>query len=162
MKKQKARKGKKTYVLFGDAVKCFDRLWLKDALVELYKAGFNPQDIQMIYNLNKEMEITIDTPQGKTRTVTVKEIVKQGTILGPNLCCIVTDQVNTIGEDQEKMVGKEKVAILVFVDDVMAAGDAEDVRKGIRNFNEMEKLKKFTCGLKKTKYVVVNKYSNRS
>ena len=74
----------------------------------------------------------------------------------------MTDQVNTIGEDQEKMVGKEKVAILVFVDDVMAAGDAEDVRKGIRNFNEMEKLKKFTCGLKKTKYVVVNKYSNRS
>ena len=103
------RLGKKTYVLFGDAVKCFDRLWLKDALVELYKAGFNPQDIQMIYNLNKETEITIDTPQGKTRTVTVKEIVKQGTILGPNLCCIVTDQVNTIGEDQEKMVGKEKL-----------------------------------------------------
>ena len=39
--------GRKTYVVYGDAVKCFDKLWLKDALVELFKAGCSPQDIMM-------------------------------------------------------------------------------------------------------------------
>ena len=53
------------------------------------------------------------------------EIVKQGTVLGPDLCCIATDQINNIGENQEKSVGEEIVGTLVFVDDVMSAGTAE-------------------------------------
>ena len=41
---EKRRKfGKKTYIMFGDAVKCFDKLWFKDGLVELYKAGMPPR-----------------------------------------------------------------------------------------------------------------------
>ena len=46
--------GIKTYIVFGDAVKCFDKLWLKDALVELYKAGCSPADVVMIYEMNKD------------------------------------------------------------------------------------------------------------
>ena len=149
------RMGKKTYIVFGDAVKCFDKLWLKDSLVEMYKAGCNLQDIQIMYKLNNETEITVDTPFGKTNKVSVGEIVKQGTVLGPDLCCIATDQINNIGENQEKSVGEEIVGILVFVDDVMSAGTAEEIRKAIRNFAEMEKVKKFTYGLKKTKYMVM-------
>ena len=47
--RRKRKLGKKCYLMFGDAVKCFDKLWLKDSLVELYKAGCDLQDIQMIY-----------------------------------------------------------------------------------------------------------------
>ena len=39
--RQKRKLGKKCYIMFGDAVKCFDKLWLKDSLVELFKAGCN-------------------------------------------------------------------------------------------------------------------------
>ena len=81
--------------------------------------------------------------------------MKQGTVLGPDLCCIETDQINNIGENQNKSVGEQVVGILVFVDDVMSAGTADDIRKAIRNFAEMEKIKKFTYGLKKTKYMVM-------
>ena len=45
---------------------------------------------------------------------------------------------------------------MVFVDDVMSAGSADDGRKAIRNFKELEDLKKVTYGLKKTKYMVTN------
>ena len=38
----------------------------------------------------------------------------------------------------------------------MSAGCANDIRKGIRNCREMEKLKKVTYGVKKTKYMVLN------
>ena len=148
--------GKKTYVIFGDAVKCFDKLWLKDTLVELYKAGCSPQDIAMIYQMNKDTEITVDTPSGRTEKRCVGEVVKQGTVLGPTLCCIETDQINQIGEDQGKPLGNQVIGILVFVDDVMSAGTAADVERCIRNLHEMEKQKKFTYGLKKTKYMVIN------
>ena len=53
-------------------------------------------------------------------------------------------------------MGKQVVGILVFVDDVMSAGSAEDIERCIRNLNVMEKRKKFTYGLTKTKYMVVN------
>ena len=154
--RQKKKAGKKCYMLFGDAVKCFDKLWLKDSLVELYKAGCEPQDIQMIYNLNRETVIEVETPSGTTKKITVGEVVKQGTVLGPTLCCVSTDQINKIGENQERGLGNEFVAILIFVDDVMSAGNAEEIRKAIRSCRSMEDLKKFTFGLKKTKFMVMN------
>ena len=51
--------GRKTYVVYGDAVKCCDKLWLKDCLLEMRSAGCNLQDLQLIYQLNSETEITI-------------------------------------------------------------------------------------------------------
>jgi hypothetical protein len=152
----KKKAGKKCYLVFGDAVKCFDKLWLRDALVDLFKAGCDPQDIQMIYKMNKNTVIEVETPCGTTEKVTVGEVVKQGTVLGPTLCCVSTDQINNIGEPQQRSLGKEYIAILIFVDDVMSAGNAEEIRKAIRNFKEMEELKKFTYGLKKTKYMIMN------
>ena len=76
--------------------------------------------------------------------------------MGPTFCCVETDQINKIGEDQERPLGVHKVAILIFVDDVMSAGGADDVRRAIRNMAEMEARKKFTYGLKKTNYMVIN------
>ena len=41
------------------------------------------------------------------------------------------------------------------MDDILAVGDAEKIRKGIRNCRKIETLKKFEYGLKKTgKYEV--------
>ena len=154
--RQKRKAGKKCYIVFGDAVKCFDKLWLKDSLVELYKAGCNPQDIEMIYKMNRDTVIEVETPSGTTKKMKVGEIVKQGTVLGPTLCCVVTDQINKIGEPQDRNLGHEYVAILIFVDDVMSAGNAEEARAAIRNCKEMERKKKFTYGLKKTKVMVMN------
>ena len=154
--RQKKKAGKKCYIVFGDAVKCFDKLWLKDSLVELYKAGCEPQDIQMIYNLNNNTIIEVETPCGTTKKFNVGEIVKQGTVLGPTLCCVSIDQINKIGESQERNIGKEYIAIIIFVDDVMSAGNPGEARKTIRNCREMEELKKVTYGLKKTQYMVMN------
>ena len=154
--RQNKKLGRKTYIVYGDAVKCFDKLWLKDCLVELYKAECAPQDIQMMFTMNKDTVIEVVTPSGTTQKVQMGEIAKQRTVLGPTFCCVETDQINKIGEDQERMLGTQKVAILIFVDDVMSAGGAEDARKAIRNMAEMEVVKKFTYGLKKTNYMVVN------
>ena len=37
---------KNVYFFFGDLVKCFDRLWLKDCLVDLHEAGAREKEIR--------------------------------------------------------------------------------------------------------------------
>ena len=53
-----------TYLLFADAAKCFDELWLKDCIIELENLGFPPIDLEMVYQLNKEAVAQIKTPVG--------------------------------------------------------------------------------------------------
>ena len=44
---------------------------------------------------------------------------------------------------------------MVYVDDISTVGDADDIRKGIRNCAEMERKKKFIYGMEKTRYMVI-------
>ena len=50
-----------------------------------------------IYRHNKIGNATIGTPIGNVGPVKANEIVSQGTIIGPKLCCINTDKINNIG-----------------------------------------------------------------
>ena len=80
-------------------------------------------------------------------------MVKQGTILGPS--CADTYAVNSIGEEVKYSYGKINIRMPVFVDDIATAGKAEHIKKGINNCARMEKEKKISFGLKKTKYMIV-------
>ena len=56
------RLNRKTYCYFADAYKCFDKLWLKYCLVELWRAGMREREVYMLYAMNKESNIVIETP----------------------------------------------------------------------------------------------------
>ena len=60
---QKAQK-LNTYIFFEDAVKCFNKLWLKDCLLEVYNLGYDPNTLKILYEMNKETNIIIRTPVG--------------------------------------------------------------------------------------------------
>ena len=64
------------YMFFADAVKCFDKLWLKDCLLEMYNLGHDPNTLNILYEMNKETCIIIKTPVGNTDNIHVKEVVK--------------------------------------------------------------------------------------
>ena len=89
---------KNTYLFFADAEKCFDKLWLKDCLIDMEEIGYNRNDIKILYEMNKKAEIIVDTTVGQTESISIKEIVKQGSIFGPIMCCATTSKVNNIGE----------------------------------------------------------------
>ena len=67
--------------------------------------------------MNKETDIIIRTPVGK-------EVLKQGTIFGPIICCAETSTVNSIGEEVKYSYGKISIGMLVFMDDIATAGKA--------------------------------------
>ena len=87
--------------------------------------------------------------------------VKQGTIWGPEMCCIETDSINRLGEYSEVNIGKIEAGILGYVDDILGGEMAESVRKVIRKMRELEIQKKFTFGIDKTKYMVVETGSEK-
>ena len=88
------RLNRKTYCYFADVYTCFDKLWLKDCLVKLWRAVMREREVYMLYEMNNESNNVIET-LGMTDTVTVHEIVKQSTIFGPNLCSLSSCRIAT-------------------------------------------------------------------
>ena len=89
---------KNTYLFFADAEKCFDKLWLKDCLIDMEEIGYNRNDVKILYKMNKKAEIIVDTTVGQTESISIKEIVKQGSIFGSIMCCATISRVNNLGE----------------------------------------------------------------
>ena len=135
-------------MFFADAVKCFEKLWLKDCLLDMYNLGYDPNTLKSLYKMNKETDILIRTPVGDTENIHVKKVVKQGPIFGHIMCCVETSTVNSIGEKVKYRYGKINIGMLVFLDDIATAGKANHIRKGINNCSRMEKEKKISFGLK--------------
>ena len=69
-----------TYMFFADAVICFNKLWLKDCLLEMCNLGYDPNKLKILCKMNKETDIIIGTPVRNTDHIRVGEVVKQGTI----------------------------------------------------------------------------------
>jgi len=61
--------GKNTYLVFADAYKCFDKLWLKDCLVDLRGCGVREREIKAIYQLNESSRIKIDPQRVQGRAL---------------------------------------------------------------------------------------------
>ena len=51
-----------TYLVVTDAEKCFDKLWLKDGICELWRCGTDVRDCVMIKMLNEKAHIVVKTP----------------------------------------------------------------------------------------------------
>ena len=138
-----------TYLFSADAVKCFDKSWLKDCLIELKTLGYKRSDLKILYEMKKRSVVTINTPFGETGNIETEEIVKQGTTYGPVMCCARTARVNDIGEKVCCKQGDTEIGMPVFMDDISAVGDAEEIKKGIRNCRKTETLTKFEYVSKK-------------
>ena len=109
---------KPVYLLAYDFTQCFDSLWLEDCLLSLWDLGVSNQLIGMMFKMNQYANVTINTPHGKTDKFGVERIVKQGTVLGPDLCSCSTaemadENVGGVG------VGSFNVGALLYVDDMI-------------------------------------------
>ena len=146
------RLNRKTYCYFADAYKCFDILWLKDCLVELWRAGMREREVYMLYEMNRESHIVVETPVGMTYSITVHEIVKQGAIFSPKFCSVAIEKVNCIGEEISTHITPElTIGAPMYVDDILVIGDCKTVENVIMNSRRLEEDKKFRFNRKKIK-----------
>ena len=150
-----------TYLVLTDAEKCFDKLWLKDGVCELWRCGTDVRDCVMIKRLNEKANIVVKTPAGDTDPFTMKDIVRQGTVYGPQICIASMDKINFIGRDAGTHYGPDLlIRAVVFVDDVSGLGKIKMANNLIYNCSLMEERKKMTFNNKrgKTEYMIIGKF----
>ena len=83
----------------------------------MYKLVYGPNTLKILFEMNKETDVMIRTPVGNTENIQIEEVVKQGTIFGPIMCCTETLTVNSIGEEVKYRYGKINIGMPVFIDD---------------------------------------------
>ena len=147
---------KNTYLFFADLVKCFDRLWLKDCLVDLHEAGVREKEIRILHKMNSEAHIIVKTPVGPTHEFKLGEMVKQGTVFGPKLCCVSTGKINKIGRKAKTVLSPNiSIGAVTFVDDIGAIGSPDTVETVGKNCSAMEEEKGMEFSLPKTNWMCV-------
>ena len=157
--------GRETYILFADAVKCFDKLWLDDCIKDMVKDGMREREAALIHRMNEKANMNIVTPFGSAGKIEKKYLVKQGTIFGPQLCCSSTLTVNDIGSKTKTVVSPMlSIESLVYVDDIEAVGSKKTIELAGENLRKMEEMKGFTFGIGngKTQYIKINNKGRKS
>ena len=137
--------GKDTYLVFIDMEKCFDLLWLEDGIIELWKDGTNIKDAVVIKKMNEESIAVVRTPVGETQPIRLNNIVRQGTVSGPDICCSSTGRVNQMGRSLNTMYGPYiEIGAPVYVDDISIASGVTTANDLIYNCSLLEERKKMT------------------
>ena len=151
-----------SYVVFTlyDFKACFDSLWLEDVLNTLWDAGVENEFFYIIYLLNKNCNITVNTPFGPTERFTIEKLVKQGTVLGPVLCSASVGDYckDEMNPDSGTFVGKVEIRPLAFMDDL---NDINTLPSRVINSNKnavhFEKLRRLQFGTDKCEILKVGK-----
>ena len=136
-------------------------MWLKDSMNCMWDAGDRNELFYLIYLLNKNSNIIVRTPFGQTEEFKVKNLVKQGTCLGPTLYGISTGQYCTEKYSTNSViyVGSVKINSLAFVDDIADPNRSKlDSICGNGNAMFLEKVKRLglTFSVDKCKSLNIN------
>ena len=107
----------------------------------------------MLDEMNKEAIFKVSTPVGMTDEVKVREIVKQGTVYGPKLCCASTGKVNEGIMMEEVIYPNISIRALAYVDDVNSSGCKQVVEGVMKKCGEMEKEKMWEFSTEKSNWM---------
>ena len=123
------RKLKGIDVQIFDVYKCFDKLWAKECINDLYDNGFTNDKLPLLLNENVDAQIAVKTASGITRRTTISDVVMQGTVWGSLMCTSTMDNLGKLAyKEPEKLYNYKGVAVppLGMVDDVISVTTVEN------------------------------------
>ena len=111
-----------------DIKKCFDKMWAAETANDVYNAGLNDDQFNLVANSNKSCQVAVKTPWGSlTKRITFHDIEMQGSVLTPLKCSV---QLDTLGKEmlESTECGKimfkykdcVKIPVLTFIDDAIS------------------------------------------
>ena len=110
--------------------------------------------------MNEKAEIIVKTPVGDCEAFTIEDIVRQGSVYGPQICVSSMDKINILGKDTATYYGPElAIKAGIFVDDITGMGGIASANNTIYNCSLMEEKKKMSFNNKngKTEYMIIGK-----
>ena len=136
------------YLTLCDFEQAFDSLWLQDSICSLWNVGVKNELLPLIYTLNEKAVVSVKTPHGLTTEFDANDTVKQGTVLGSNICSTTTAEYCDMNSGVP--VGDIMIGPLVFVDDIIKINiNKDEICLSHAKSMTFSKLKKLT--FKKTK-----------
>ena len=99
---QAKRKGKKQgiHIAFLDVTKAYDKAWLNAIIYTAHKSGITRKHRRLIKERNSNLQATIRTKHGPSRTITIKDSIRQGGVL------YVIGYANLIDELAKELIKK--------------------------------------------------------
>ena len=139
----------------------FDSINLQQALSDIYDAGVDDDTLSLLYDANKEIQMSVKTTNGLTDRQTLQNIVLQGDTWGSILASVHVDNIGKeCLEEGHGYLYKNtlKVGFLGLVDDIIGVTEAGlDAQKlnAFMNIKTAEKTLQF--GQTKCKSMLVGK-----
>ena len=131
-----------------DVETCFDKLDLKECIMDLYDAGIDNDKLNLLYLENKNCQVSIKVNQSSTKRINLSDIVLQGTLWAGLMC---TTQMDKFAKDAYKSGDtysykqKVEVAALEMVDDILVpincGQESAKLNAKVNSFIESKKLK---------------------
>ena len=106
---------------FIDLRKAFDKMVLKNVMLNLWEIGIKGKIWRVIYNINQKAIIRIKSNMGSTDELLIGEILKQGSVLAANLAALHTDSLSKRFDHTGlgTHYGQELIPLLLYQDDIV-------------------------------------------
>ena len=139
----------------------FDSMNLEFAISDIFESGLKNSNLQLLYEGNKEIHMSVNTPDGPTQRSKIENCVLQGDTFGSILASV---QVDSIGKEcAESDYGYKyqnilPIAMLGLVDDTICLSEAGYKAKMMNAFFNVKTAQKaLQFGVKKCKTMLVGK-----
>ena len=109
---------KSLFLTMYDFRQCFEKVWLEDSLLSLWKLRMTYDMSKLISQMNKKSEAVVKTPEGETDSFQLGPNAKQGTVLGPVISSASIAECCDEQKDGGGIIGTSQVRSLSFVDDI--------------------------------------------
>ena len=132
-----------------DVEKCFDSLWAKECINDLYMAGLTNDKLNLLFIENQNANIAIKSQNGKSSRKSIKNVIMQGAVWGSLICTSTMEKLAQIMYKNPKLIykykGKVETPCLGMVDDILCLQKCSDatvnVNTVVNAFIEGKKLK---------------------
>ena len=159
-----------------DYTQMYDSMSLDITISDLYDNGVKDDLLKLLYEVNKNMKISVNTPYGLTEPTVIPALVAQGDLFSPLQAAVQVDSMTRKLEEEDiarvevgepgllfRYKGIVPIPSLGLMDDNLTVSETGFKAEEINIFmNENSALKKLQFNPKKCKFIKIGKNKNTS
>ena len=151
---------KPTYITFLDVTKAYDKAWIEAIMYIMHKRGIEGALWEATEILNKDLNAKIRTKYGNTRTINIRDSIRQGGVLSVTQYAALMDEIHH-NITEVNLVKREKnndPTCLLWVDDVaIITNNLHDQQKLLDITSETANRLCIEFGKEKSKTIQIGK-----
>ena len=160
------KRNKPVYVVFLDVTKAYDKAWLDAIMYVMHKQGIKGKLWSTIRKLNQNLKARIQTKDGPTRPITIKDSIRQGGVLSVLQYAVLMDEISKEIHKQELGLSLnpswKKIGCLLWMDDVaLIHNDPDELQKMLDITNEIANRYRIVFGEEKSKVMIIGGYKEQ-